>query len=86
MSSVAARNNYVEATNDKKKSRTGAVDRSAVTCYFCDKTGHFKSECPEKAQWEAAKVAKAAGAHSARLAAKTDKAFTIFEDAVTGAW
>ncbi|KAL6304696.1 hypothetical protein BKA93DRAFT_732599, partial [Sparassis latifolia] len=30
-----------------------------VLCYFCDQKGHFKSECPERASWEAMKVEKA---------------------------
>ncbi|KAJ7162648.1 hypothetical protein C8R43DRAFT_880125 [Mycena crocata] len=25
---------------------------SSQTCYFCDKKGHFKSECPERLRWE----------------------------------
>ena len=32
------------------------IDRTKVMCFFCDKAGHYKSECPEKAAWEAAKV------------------------------
>jgi len=25
---------------------------SSQSCYFCDKKGHFKSECPERLRWE----------------------------------
>nr|VWO94189.1 Uncharacterized protein [Ganoderma boninense] len=32
------------------------VDRMKVMCFFCDKVGHYKLECPEKAAWESAKV------------------------------
>jgi hypothetical protein len=28
---------------------------SSQTCYFCDKTGHFKSDCPERLRWEQSK-------------------------------
>lgn len=28
---------------------------SSQTCYFCDKKGHFKSECPERLRWEESK-------------------------------
>jgi len=28
-----------------------------TTCFFCDKKGHFKSECPERRRWEATKKA-----------------------------
>ncbi|KAJ7325599.1 hypothetical protein DFH08DRAFT_630308, partial [Mycena albidolilacea] len=30
-------------------------DFGTVSCYFCDKKGHFKADCPEKAAWETAK-------------------------------
>jgi hypothetical protein len=29
-----------------------ATNASDVTCYFCDKKGHYKSECPKKKEWE----------------------------------
>lgn len=37
-----------------------AARRSAadVTCFFCDKKGHFKSDCPDKLAWESAKRKK----------------------------
>jgi hypothetical protein len=28
---------------------------SKVTCFFCDKKGHYKSDCPERLAWEKAK-------------------------------
>ncbi|KAF7370043.1 CCHC-type domain-containing protein [Mycena sanguinolenta] len=33
-------------------------DPADVACFFCDKKGHFKSNCPEKTAWEAAKRRK----------------------------
>ncbi|KAI9056826.1 hypothetical protein FKP32DRAFT_1681985 [Trametes sanguinea] len=27
-----------------------------ITCFFCDKTGHYKSYCPERTAWEASKT------------------------------
>jgi gag-polypeptide of LTR copia-type/Domain of unknown function (DUF4219)/Zinc knuckle len=35
-----------------KATTTGNPD---VTCYFCDKKGHYKSECPERLAWEKSK-------------------------------
>jgi hypothetical protein len=29
-----------------------------ITCFFCDKKGHFKSNCPEKQAWEKLKKLK----------------------------
>jgi len=28
---------------------------ASQTCYFCDKKGHFKSDCPERLHWEQSK-------------------------------
>jgi len=28
---------------------------SSQTCYFCDKKGHFKSDCPDRLRWEQSK-------------------------------
>ena len=46
------------------KSGTSRRNRSAadVTCFFCDGKGHYKSECPEKSQWEKMKKAKGTAA------------------------
>ena len=46
------------------KSGTSQQNRSAtdVTCFFCDGKGHYKSECPEKSQWEKMKKAKGTAA------------------------
>lgn len=30
----------------------GRPSRSDVTCHFCDKKGHYKSECREKMKWD----------------------------------
>jgi hypothetical protein len=35
---------------------------STHTCYFCDKKGHFKSDCPERARWEESKKKETAAA------------------------
>jgi hypothetical protein len=46
-------------TGDEALAVTAARRDPALTaCFFCDKRGHFKSECPEKAAWEAAKRRK----------------------------
>lgn len=34
------------------------VDPADVTCFFCDKKGHFKSNCEEKKAWEERKNGK----------------------------
>ncbi|KAJ7364480.1 hypothetical protein DFH08DRAFT_682252 [Mycena albidolilacea] len=31
------------------------VAASSQSCYFCDKKGHFKSDCPERLRWEQSK-------------------------------
>ncbi|KAJ6561034.1 hypothetical protein DFH09DRAFT_1160302 [Mycena vulgaris] len=36
-------------------------DVANVTCFFCDKKGHFKSDCPEKLAWESTKHKKKTG-------------------------
>src|SRR5258708_6740089 len=33
-------------------------DAADITCFFCDKKGHFKSDCPEKLAWESSKRKK----------------------------
>ncbi|KAF9559390.1 hypothetical protein CPC08DRAFT_637894, partial [Agrocybe pediades] len=37
------------AASETGKGRRVATD---VTCFFCDKKGHYKSECSEKQEWE----------------------------------
>lgn len=36
--------------------RNGGPAGKDHTCYFCDKKGHFKAECPERLRWEASKA------------------------------
>jgi hypothetical protein len=31
------------------------ISALSQTCYFCDKKGHFKSDCPERLRWEESK-------------------------------
>lgn len=51
---------------DEALAVTAARRNSAdVLCFFCDKKGHFKSDCPEKSAWEAAKRKKRIGAAAA---------------------
>ncbi|KAF7341478.1 CCHC-type domain-containing protein [Mycena venus] len=45
---------YAAATRRRTGQVTAAPD---TTCFFCDKKGHFKSDCPERRRWEAAKDA-----------------------------
>ena len=35
-----------------------SVDAERVTCHFCNKKGHYKSDCPERMAWEVAKAMK----------------------------
>ena len=37
------------------------LSNTDVTCFFCDGKGHYKSDCPEKAEWEKTKKKKMAG-------------------------
>ena len=52
------------------------IDRSKLTCFFCDQIGHMKTDCPEKAAWEAAK-AKAKTNASANTAISTDDKYGV---------
>lgn len=45
-------------------------DAADVTCFFCDKKGHFKSNCPDKLAWESAKRKKKIG--TAAMAVELD--------------
>ncbi len=36
-------------------SRTKTRTTDEITCYFCDKKGHYKSDCPERKLWERTK-------------------------------
>jgi hypothetical protein len=38
--------------------RAGGGNQSEVVCFFCDKKGHYKSDCPERLAWENSKVKK----------------------------
>lgn len=44
----------------RRKRPDGTTD-SDVTCFFCDGKGHYKSECPERKEWENLKMKKAKG-------------------------
>ena len=35
--------------------RAGGGNPSDVICFFCDKKGHYKSDCPDRLAWEKAK-------------------------------
>ncbi|KAG6804949.1 hypothetical protein H0H92_001551, partial [Tricholoma furcatifolium] len=51
----------VAAGGRSRRKGTGnpVVGTSEVTCYFCDEKGHYKSECPERREWEKTKKRKA---------------------------
>ena len=58
-------NNALEEIHDKVMAviRQGSRGRQArggtqsdVVCFFCDKKGHYKSDCPDRLAWEQAKV------------------------------
>ncbi|EIW62481.1 uncharacterized protein TRAVEDRAFT_93821, partial [Trametes versicolor FP-101664 SS1] len=36
--------------------RSEVLPKAKITCFFCDKQGHYKSECPDRAAWEASKT------------------------------
>jgi len=42
-------------TKGRQAKATTTGDPSDVTCYFCDKKGHYKSDCPERLAWEKSK-------------------------------
>ncbi len=62
-----------------------------VTCYFCNKVGHYRSECPDRLAWEtskAVKASKAAGGANMAVGAFYERADYNYEDVeeVDGAW
>ncbi|KAJ7032724.1 hypothetical protein C8F04DRAFT_1261573 [Mycena alexandri] len=42
-------------TNHDPNNVTFATCRLVQTCYFCDKPGHLKPDCPERLKWEQSK-------------------------------
>ncbi|KAI0649505.1 hypothetical protein C8Q79DRAFT_904275 [Trametes meyenii] len=40
-----------------------------VTCFFCEKIGHYKSDCPDRAAWEAFKAKKSSRQANTAIAA-----------------
>lgn len=45
---------------------------TAAACFFCDKKGHFKSNCPEKLAWETAKKKRGVDAGGTSAAVEFD--------------
>lgn len=43
----------------QRRRTTGARQNSEIICFFCDKKGHYKSDCPEKLAWEKTKEKRA---------------------------
>ncbi|KAE9396165.1 hypothetical protein BT96DRAFT_825099 [Gymnopus androsaceus JB14] len=58
-------NEEINQLNHSQKPNSGSADPNnvaliaasadGVVCFFCDKRGHFKSDCPEKKKWENSK-------------------------------
>ena len=49
------------AAVQKNRSRphaTGGNTSADIVCYLCDKKGHYKSECPQRKEWEKSKIKK----------------------------
>lgn len=47
---------FVAAGGNRRGAHQGTTTSADVTCFFCDKKGHYKSECPEKKAWEKTKT------------------------------
>ncbi|KAF7334155.1 CCHC-type domain-containing protein [Mycena venus] len=47
-------------------------DPADVTCFFCDKKGHFKSDCPEKVAWQSSKHKRKAGTAALAIGLDSD--------------
>lgn len=47
-------------------------DAADVTCFFCDKKGHFKSDCPEKLAWESSKRKRRVGTAALAIGLDSD--------------
>ena len=58
-------------THDEAMAITGGTRRSHadahadVICYFCNEKGHYKSDCPERKEWERMKTKKKSGVAAA---------------------
>ena len=48
-------NTILAVTSSKLKPTVKTSNSANVTCFVCDGKGHYKSECPEKIQWEKVK-------------------------------
>ena len=46
----------VTRSGTRRARSTGTPVATDVTCFFCDGKGHYKSECPEKKDWEKMKA------------------------------
>ena len=44
--------------NQSRPCATGGNASTDIVCYFCDKKGHYKSECPQRKEWEKSKIKK----------------------------
>jgi hypothetical protein len=51
----------------RNAARPSRAPSSDVTCFFCDGKGHFKSECPERAEWMKRKKKERNHAHLAMM-------------------
>jgi len=50
------------AVGAKTRRFKSAAANAEISCFFCDKKGHYKSECPEKRAWEKKKEKDTAAA------------------------
>jgi len=53
--------------------RAGGGNQLDVVCFFCDKKGHYKSDCPERLAWEGAKAKKGTKGHGVAAAFEEDE-------------
>jgi hypothetical protein len=60
---VIPQNTQIKTENNVAFVANARGARLDVVCHFCDKKGHYKTECREKQKWEDSK--NAASAHSA---------------------
>ena len=57
---------------------THVTNAANVTCYFCDKKGHYKSECPARKEWERSGGGSKSGKEMAGLVEDSDDEYSGF--------
>jgi hypothetical protein len=55
--------------------RAGGGNQSDVICFFCNKKGHYKSDCPDRLAWEKAKKKNGSKEYTAAVLVEDEEYF-----------